>query len=185
MSSLAGSTSAKCRATSSQGGLVVLGRQQVVAAAVEDLLGDPGLAAHGVDRHQRAAEGQAVEQLGNGGDLVGLGMAGLLTQHQTLTAGPGRHHVQRAPIARAIVRAPRGLAVDRHHLRALDLRLVPAKAVHPLGEALGEEVAIQGVDHVVERVVTGNATSEGQEAAKEGLLRHRPPPDLHEVLGPG
>ena len=45
-----------------QAGLVVLDREQVVAAAVEEGLGDVGLAAHGVGGDERAGQREAFEQ---------------------------------------------------------------------------------------------------------------------------
>ena len=52
--------------------LVGLHRQQVVGAAVDDLLGNLGLAAHGVDGDDAPAQLQQRQQLGDGGDFVGI-----------------------------------------------------------------------------------------------------------------
>jgi hypothetical protein len=71
------------------------------------------------------------------------------------------------------------LARDRHDVgRAL------AQALHPGGEALGEERRGQRVHHVVERVVRGDAARVGQEPAEERELALAPPRDLDEVLRP-
>ena len=70
-------------------GLVALERQQVVGPTVQDSLGDPGLRAHGVDGDKCSGQRQAFEQQGNGRDLVGLGLARLLDEHEALAAGPG------------------------------------------------------------------------------------------------
>ena len=79
-----------------QAGLVALERQQVVAAAVEDGLGDLCLRAHGVDGDEGPGQRQAFEQQRNGGDLVGLGLTRcwpstrrwLLAQADTMWSGP-------------------------------------------------------------------------------------------------
>jgi hypothetical protein len=60
-----------------------------VTAAIQDCLGDFGLAAHRTDGDERAGQGEAFEQERDGGDLVGLGLTGLLAEHETLAAGPG------------------------------------------------------------------------------------------------
>lgn len=69
-----------------QSGLLALQRQQEVGLVRHDLVGDLDLAAHGVDADEGALEltgvGQIVEQLGNGGDLVGLLRHAALRQHQ-------------------------------------------------------------------------------------------------------
>ena len=52
--------------------LVLLHRQDVIGPAVCDLLGNLPLAAHGVNGHDAAVQIQQVQQLGNGGDLIGL-----------------------------------------------------------------------------------------------------------------
>ena len=67
----------------------VVGGEQVVSAAVDDLAGDFGLAAHGVDRDQGAGERQPLEQQRNGRDLIGPGRTGLLTRNEPLSARPG------------------------------------------------------------------------------------------------
>ncbi len=54
--------------------LVGLHRQQVVGAAVDDLLGNLGLAAHGVNGDDAPAQLQQRQQLGDGGDFVGMGL---------------------------------------------------------------------------------------------------------------
>ena len=77
------------------GGAVGLERQQIVAAAAHDGLGDGGLGSHGVDGDERALELQPFEQQRNGGDLVGFGVGRLLAEHQALARCPGRDHVQR------------------------------------------------------------------------------------------
>ena len=52
--------------------LILLHRQHVIGPAVHDLLGNLPLATHGVNGHDAALQIQQVQQLGNGGDLIGL-----------------------------------------------------------------------------------------------------------------
>ena len=113
---------------------VVLEREEIVGALAADRPGDLGLAAHGVDGDERAGQFEPLEQQRDRIDLVRLLRHGLLAEHQPLPARPGRDQVQR--IAALRLAPPRGLAVDRHDVgRAL------AQALHPGGEALGEERA--------------------------------------------
>ena len=79
-----------------QTGLVVLEREQVVTATIEDGLGDPGLRPHGIDGDERAGERQAFQKERNGCDLIGLGLTAccpstrrwLLAQAETRCSGP-------------------------------------------------------------------------------------------------
>lgn len=96
-----------------QGGLIALQRQGVIAAAIDDLLGDGALAVERVDGHDRALERQHLQQLRHRGDLVGLLVGGDLRQHHTLFAAPGAHHMQCRFLARPVERAAQNFAVDR------------------------------------------------------------------------
>src|SRR6516164_8858559 len=60
--------------------LVLLDRQQVLALPVDDGGGDLLLTSHGVDGHYSPLEVQELEQLGDGRDLVGLGVGGHLAR---------------------------------------------------------------------------------------------------------
>ena len=64
--------------------LVLLHRQHVIGPASCDLLGNLPLAAHGVNGHDAVVQIQQVQQLGNGGDFVGLRLSLDLTQGQSL-----------------------------------------------------------------------------------------------------
>ncbi len=186
-----------------QAGLIVLERQQVVAAAVEDGLGDLGLCAHRVDGDERAGERQALEQQRDGRDLIGLGLARLLAQHEALAAGPCRNHVERPAVLAAVMGAPRSLTVDGDDLgRGERGRHRLAQAFDPGGETLCEERAVDGIHDVVEGVMAGNARFVGQQRQPascpglcNGLMRqpHAPaprmalpgsPPPLHRRAGP-
>jgi len=61
-----------------QTGLVVLHGEQVVGASVQDGGGDLSLTAHGIDGDQGAVQFETLEQERDRGDLVGLGVGGLL-----------------------------------------------------------------------------------------------------------
>ena len=52
--------------------LIALERQHIVSAAVHNVLGNGGLAAHGNDGDDAALDVQQLEQLGDGIDLVAL-----------------------------------------------------------------------------------------------------------------
>ncbi len=89
-----------------QAGLVVLERQQIVAATIEDGLGNLGLRSHGIDGDERPGQSQALEQQRDGRDLVGFGLARLLAKHEALAAGPCRDHVERPAVLAVVVSAP-------------------------------------------------------------------------------
>jgi len=87
--------------------------------------------------------------------------------------------VQRHPILAPVVRPLRGLAVDRHHVAG---EFPVPQGVDPGGEAHLEQIGIQGVEHVAEGIVRGNAPIVRQEPAQEGQPLHAPEPDLDEIL---
>src|SRR5215213_7647679 len=62
--------------------VITLERQQIVASARQDPLGDRGLAAHRVQRHDAVLQGELVQQDRNSGDLVGLAIDATLVQHR-------------------------------------------------------------------------------------------------------
>ncbi len=51
--------------------VIGLENQQVVGPACQDLLGDCGLAAHGIQRHDAVFQRELIQQFRDGGDLVG------------------------------------------------------------------------------------------------------------------
>src|SRR3954469_16520933 len=74
--------------------VIGLENQQVVGPARQDLLGDGGLAAHGVQRHDAVLQCELVQQFRDGCDLVGRLVNTTLAQHKALLARPGTHEVQ-------------------------------------------------------------------------------------------
>ena len=103
--------------------LVVLERQDVVAAAGHDLPGDLALAAHRVRRHRRACQVEQRQQVRDGRDLVGLVGHRALGEDHTVVAVVGdderADQVGHAALVPGMFeRAPDRLAVDRDQPRA-------------------------------------------------------------------
>ena len=118
--------------------------------------------------------------------VISLDLAAQACCPSALTRGPGRDEVERVAVLGAIVGAPGCLAVDRHHLGTrVGARRRAAEACHPLREAGAKQLGIDRVHDVVQRVVTGDAARERQEAAQDVHVKHRPASDFHEVLRAG
>src|SRR3954465_4193621 len=94
----------------------------------------------------RRSRSSGIQEKRDRGDLVRLGLASLLAQHQALTAGPGRDQVQRVALLRVVVGTAGGLPIDGHNIG-----LALAQARDPFAEAGREKTAIECVDDVVER----------------------------------
>ena len=97
-------------------GLITFESEEIISAVIHDRVGDLDLATHGVDGDERAGElpvlGKVVEQLGDGGDLVGFLRNRELRQGQTGVGSVGAERMQRLQALAFIVGAPRGLPVD-------------------------------------------------------------------------
>ena len=93
-----------------QGLLIILDRQQVVPTALENLLGNRGLTADGIDRDDTSLERQRIEQGLDRGNLVALAARMLLGQTQAAGRGVGADRVQRGVMA--IPGTASNLAVD-------------------------------------------------------------------------
>jgi hypothetical protein len=156
---------------------IALERQQIVAAAAHDGLGDGVLGSHGVDGDQRPGEVEPFKQQRDGGDLVGFDVRGLLAEHEALARRPGGDEVQRLAALAAVMRAPHGLAIDGD-----DLGIAVTQGRDPGGEAGLEEIGVESVDDVVQRVVRRQAALLGQEAAETIQALLAPQLDLDEVL---
>lgn len=96
-----------------------------------------------------AGEFESLQEARDGGDLVGLGVCGLLAEHEALAGSPGRDRVQRCMALATGMAAAGGLAIDRD-----DVRRAVAQDLDPSGEAGLEQVGIQRFDHVVEGIVS-------------------------------
>src|SRR6516164_3625334 len=152
-------------------------REQIVAAARNDRLSDVGLGSHGVDGDEGALEVEALQKRRNGADFVGFVGDRLLTQHQPLPRGPCADHVQRLPAPGARMRAPRGLAVDRHNVG-----LVLAQTFDPLGKTGLKKLGIKRVDDVVQSVVGRQSPLVRVEPPKKVQSEFAPHPDFNEIL---
>jgi len=92
--------------------LIFLDRQDVVAAALDDLLGNGFLTAHRIDRHQGAMQVQQLQQLGNSGDFIGLAVHRHLAESEVVLGGLGADQMQGAKSTRRGRRMTERLAVD-------------------------------------------------------------------------
>ena len=95
-----------------QGRPVVFEGEQIVRPLIADCPCDLGLAAHGVGGDKGSTQFQALQQSGDGGDLVGFLPVGLPAEHQALARGPGGDQVQRVAALGPVMAAPGGLTVD-------------------------------------------------------------------------
>ena len=118
--------------------LIALQRQRVVAALIDDLLGDGPLAVQCIGGDDGALQRQHGEQLGHGCDLVRFVIRDDLGQHQPLLAAPGADHVQGRFLAGPIEGATQHLAVDGNNPLALF-----GKHRHEASECGGETLGVQ------------------------------------------
>ena len=169
-----------------QQGPVGFHRQEVVRPLGQDRLRNFALAADGVDGHQGPGKLEPLEQQRDRRDLVRLAGHRLLAQHQPLPAGPsacGRSDCGAAnasgaggaetrwrgsrPLDRAWLRrevlpstATTSGSLSRSPSTQPRLRLHSRRNRRQRRrrgpEARLEQARVEGVDHVVERVVTGN-----------------------------
>ena len=123
-----------------QARLVVLDRQEVVGAAGDDPLGGAPPGAHGVGGDDRTAGVQGGEQLGQGGDLVGLIRHSALSHDHSARPARGRQEVGgrvgagAGPAHGLILHGDHSAAADGAHARAQPGRQtgVEVVGVHPL-----------------------------------------------------
>lgn len=159
-------------------GLVVLGRQDEVGPAFDDLVCYLALAADGVDADRRPAHVQHVQQQRHGRDLVALGRRAALRQRQPAGRLAQRHQMHHRLLATA--RAPHALAIDGQR-RPRQRR---AQRLHPPHEARLELLCVEQRKHPVEGVMRGNAMLERQPAPQPLQLHATPVGHVHPVLGP-
>lgn len=161
------------------GGTVGFEGEEIIAAASDDCLGDGVLGAHGVDGHDGAGQFEPLQKQRDRGDLVGLVLGRLLAEDKALAGRPGGDHMQRLPAGTAGMAAARGLAVDGDNVGvAIPQRLDPGR------KAGLEQLRVECVHHVVERVVRWQPTLVGQEAAQKIQPLLTPEPDFNEILHP-
>ena len=115
-----------------------------------------------------ATLGQIVEELGNGGDLVGFLRHASLRQNQTGGGGVSAERVQRLGALPAIVGAPGRLAVDGDEFRP-----VRPRRRHPTLEAALEQDGIDPVEKNAQPALAGYAVGEGRKNPNGSCPRPR------------
>ncbi len=163
-----------------QRALVALELQEVVAALVDDLLGDLLLAAGRVDGDHRPVHVQQLQQFGDGRDLVALGVGGQLPQDHVIGLAPGADHVDgRLAVGRVQAAADR-LAVDGDQPAGRG----GGQVGDPLHEALLEGHRVQRREDPAEGVVRGDAVGQVQEGLEPLPLAAAELGHLHPAVGP-
>jgi len=99
----------------SQGALISLQSQYVLAALLDDLRSDGALATHGIEGDEAPLQFEQFQPFRNRRDCVGFLFRRLVGEHQAVRARPRPHPVQCPARALAITRAPRSLAIDGDH----------------------------------------------------------------------
>src|SRR3954447_3964672 len=147
-----------------QVGVVVLDRQDVVAATGDNLGGDLLLAAHRVDGHQGTGEVEQLQEPRDRSDLVGLVVHGHLAEADVVGAGPGADQVQRRQPAAAAPAAAHRLAIDGDDATGPHTRLGQGR--DPSGEASLERLRVQQAEDAAEGVVRGDAVGQTEMAGQ-------------------
>ena len=125
--------------------------QQVIGMGHGEFTGDGFLATHGIETHGVAFEVELVNELGHGGDLVGLPVDGELTEGQLVVDGPCADKMQARGGVCVLEAVPQGLAVDGDEL-AVER---PADREDKRGKALAEPIWINGSEDTPEGVIAG------------------------------
>src|SRR3984893_13801354 len=158
--------------------LVALEGEHVIGFVGDDLVGDLDLTAHGVDGHQRAFElpglREFIEEIRDGGDLVGLFRHAELRQDQPCRGRVSAERVQGFEPLAAVVGAPRGLAVDGDEV-------VPVRPQrrHPTCKAASEQDRIDPIDQLAQPALARNTVMKLREPAQE--IEVVPAPGTHVV----
>jgi hypothetical protein len=147
--------------------LVVLDGQQVITAPVENLPGNLGLTADGVDRDDAALEGQCVEQRFDRRNLVALAAGVFLPQAQAAGRGIRTDRVQCrvVPIPGAAGR----LAINRDHAGHN-----PGEVADPFTETGFEHLGVQQAKQPTKRVVRRCAVLKAKIAFEPRFVVLRP-----------
>ncbi|CAM3901610.1 hypothetical protein POHY109586_24440 [Polaromonas hydrogenivorans] len=157
--------------------VVALEVEHVVRFTVHDGFGDGLLTPHGVNGDDAALDAQQLEQLGNGGDFVGLFVRLHLPQQHAGLARPGAHDMQRR--LSAMARAAHALAINGHH--ALDLA---GNALQPVDAYFLQRLRVNELEHPAKRVVRGNAIGQLQKRGEPFLLCLAKLHHVNPVIGP-
>ena len=75
--------------------LVVFDGEQIVGLGRDDRIGDPRIAADGIDADQCAFHVDAPDELGDRDDFIGFHVDGLLAEDEMAAAGESRDEMQR------------------------------------------------------------------------------------------
>jgi hypothetical protein len=76
--------------------VILLQCQEIVASRVQELCGNLGLAAHGINGHNTAVDRQSLQESRNRRHLIGLPVClELANAEPAVVRAPGRKHVQR------------------------------------------------------------------------------------------
>ena len=125
----------------------------------DDFVGNPDLAADGVDGDKRAFElpglGELIENIRNGGDFVGLLRHAELRQDQSCVGGIGAERMESLDPLAPVVGAPRGLSVDGDE----GVPVRPQRR-HPILKAAAEQGRIDSIDEAAQPTLAGNPVME-------------------------
>ncbi len=130
-------------------------------------LHDGRLASGGVHRHDGPLQGHAVEQAGEGRDLVALGVARFLGQSQSLSHQEGTHHVQGPKARGPVTRAAGHLAVQGQDQF---LQAGQAGAVQQPEGRLHGRLRVQPPHQAQVGVAGGRDVAQGQPQPEPGLV---------------
>src|SRR5262249_37433168 len=146
-------------------GLVVLDREQVVAAAFDNRARDLRLAARGVDGHEAAFEMKEREQAGNRLDLVRVVRGRDLPKDDTICSAPCADHADEASTAGFVERASQGFAIDGHDTLIRGF----GNTSHPAGKKSLERRRVELRENATQRVVRRDAIGQLDEALEKIL----------------
>ena len=90
--------------------------------------------------------------------------------------------MKRPALLGMIVAAPRSLAINGDDLGFGEIRRNAPQILDPGAEALGEQVTVDGIDQVVERVVARDTGLIRQKVPKKWEVDPAPAMDLNEIL---
>ena len=154
-----------------QRGLVLLGRQHIVAAPRHDRFGHRAMTMQSIGGDHAAFELQKLEQLQGAVDFVVVRRQDVGERHPRLRC-PRRHHDRRHMALAAFVAAPQRLAVERNHpLRTLDLRAL-RKRDHEAPECCLEGLRIDHAKDPAEGVVAWQTILKHKHVLPEVGLHH-------------
>ncbi len=150
-----------------EGALVALEGQDVVGAVGPQGLHNGRLAAGGVDRDHGPLQVDAVEQTGEGRNLVALAVARFLGHGQPLPHQEGAHQVQGTEARGPVARAARHLAVQGQDQL---LQAGQAGAVEQPQGRLHGRLRVQPPDQAQVGVAGGRGVAQGQPQPEPGLV---------------